>query len=275
MFWLFDGEHFLSKWIRFPACHERIGAVVRHTSSRAWVFWSPIHCESRRRRNFVDFFHACQADKTREAATLSAVLKQVVLICWLSSWVCSSAGGKESVKRLMQRCCRLERGTRLNPGLNLDFSFFCTYPQIGLHKVDSYINQIINSIHWQFQIPNRGCSTLNPGQALVDHRTDRRAKEIFLDLILSAVSPSSNHPMSLLVALDDVRFVVKFEIAYFWTSFLHEWNLHVLARRSFLLFYWTLSAGIALGFDHCGILRPSHFRPYGCAGKTFVWSLCR
>lgn len=51
---------------------------------------------------------------------------------------------------------------------------------------------------------------------------------IFLDLILSAVSPSSNHPISLLVALDDVRFVVKFEIAYFWTSFLHEWNLHVL-----------------------------------------------
>lgn len=76
--------------------------------------------------------------------------------------------------------------------------------------------------------------------------------------------------MSLLVALDDVRFVAKFKIAYFFfPSFLHEWNvLHVLCVIWKTVFHleenvrfcffenWTLSVEIALGFDHCGILRP-------------------
>jgi len=74
--------------------------------------------------------------------------------------------------------------------------------------------------------------------------------------------------MSLLVALDDVRFVAKFKIAYFFSpSFLHEWNvLHVLCVIWKTVFHleknvrfcffenWTLSVEIALGFDHCGIL---------------------
>ena len=163
--WLFDGEHFWSKWME-----NFLRAIGAHRSRHT----------SRRRRNIVDFFHVCQADKTTEGATLSAVLKQLVLICWLSSWVCSSAGGKESVNWLMQRCCRLEVDLSAN-SMNMGepdsilggklkyFSFFCTYPKISLHKVDSYINYKLNPL----TVPDskqRMFNPLTPDRALVNHR---------------------------------------------------------------------------------------------------------